>query len=64
VRFHFENLVLDAGRREILRDGAPVAVEPQVFDLLLYLVENRDRVVTKDDILTPSGTAGSCPNRR
>ena len=51
MRFHFENLVLDAGRREILRDGAPVAVEPQVFDLLLYLVENRDRVVTKDDIL-------------
>ena len=33
MRFHFENLVLDAGRREILRDGAPVAVEPQVFDL-------------------------------
>jgi TolB-like protein len=51
VRFCFENLVLDAGRRELLRDGAPVAVEPQVFDLLLYLVENRDRVVSKDDVL-------------
>jgi DNA-binding winged helix-turn-helix (wHTH) protein len=51
VRFHFENLVLDAGRRELLRDGAPVAVEPQVFDLVLYLVENRDRVVSKDDVL-------------
>src|SRR6187399_1998324 len=51
MRFRFENLVLDAGRRELLRDGAPVAVEPQVFDLLLYLVENRDRVVSKDDVL-------------
>jgi TolB-like protein len=51
VRFRFENLVLDAGRRELQRDGAPVAIEPQVFDLLLYLVENRDRVVSKDDLL-------------
>jgi TolB-like protein len=51
VRFCFENLVLDADRRELLRDGAPVAVEPQVFDLLLYLVENRARVVSKDDVL-------------
>jgi len=51
MRFRFENVKLDAGRRELLRDGAPVAVEPQVFDLLLYLVENRDRVVSKDDVL-------------
>ena len=51
MRFHFENLVLNAGRRELLRDGAPVPVEPQVFDLLLYLVENRDRVVSKDDVM-------------
>src|SRR6185369_7169119 len=28
-----------------------VAVEPQVFDLLIYLVENRDRVVSKDDMI-------------
>lgn len=51
MRFQFENLVLDAHRRELLRDGAPVGVEPQVFDLLLYLVENRDRVVSKDEVL-------------
>ena len=51
MRFRFENMILDAGRRELLRDGAPVAVEPQVFDLLLYLVENRDSVVSKDDVL-------------
>jgi len=32
------------------RGGAPVALEPQVFDLLVYLVQNRDRVVSKDDL--------------
>src|SRR6476659_3596372 len=29
----------------------PVALEPQVFDLLVYLIENRDRVVSKDDLI-------------
>ena len=32
-------------------DGAVVTVEPQVFSLLLYLVENRERVVSKDDLI-------------
>ena len=31
--------------------GEPIALEPQVFDLLAYLIQNRDRVVTKDDLL-------------
>lgn len=43
--------MLDADRRELKRGTALVAVEPQVFDLLLYLVQNRERVVSKDDIL-------------
>ena len=42
---------LDVGRRELAQGGALVSVEPQVFDLLLFLVENRDRVVSKDDLL-------------
>ena len=37
--------------RELTRGGAPIPVEPQVFDLLIYLVENRDRVVNKDDLI-------------
>lgn len=46
----FSNFVLDTGRRE-LRDGADlVRVEPQVFDLLEYLIHHRDRVVTRDDL--------------
>jgi DNA-binding winged helix-turn-helix (wHTH) protein/pimeloyl-ACP methyl ester carboxylesterase len=51
VQFRFENHVLDTDRRELRRGPDLVAVEPQVFDLLLYLVRNRDRVVSKDDLI-------------
>jgi TolB-like protein len=51
VQFQFSNHVLDAGLRELTRGGEAIAVEPQVFDLLIYLVENRDRVVSKDDLI-------------
>ena len=51
MQFHFSDHVLDAGLRELTRGGENVAVEPQVFDLLIYLVENRDHVVTKDDLI-------------
>src|SRR6202161_350538 len=43
--------MLDADRRELRCGSRPVAVEPQVFDLLLHLLLNRDRVVSKDDLL-------------
>src|SRR5437879_8258112 len=51
VRFCFAEHVLDVDLRELTRAGEGVAVEPQVFDLLIYLVENRERVVTKDDLI-------------
>lgn len=51
VRFCFAEHVLDVDLRELTRAGAGIAVEPQVFDLLIYLVENRDRVVSKDDLI-------------
>jgi len=51
VQFLFANHRLDTDRRELRRGLEPVAVEPQVFDLLVYLVENRDRVVSKDDLI-------------
>jgi TolB-like protein len=41
---------LDLDRRELRRDSGAVAVGPQVFDLLVYLIENRARVVSKDDL--------------
>jgi TolB-like protein len=51
VQFLFSDHVLDIDRRELRRGAEPIAVEPQVFDLLVYLVENRDRVVSKDDLI-------------
>src|SRR5262245_21147266 len=47
----FESFVRDTDRRELRRGGDLLAVEPQVFDLLEYLVRNRDRVVSKDDLI-------------
>jgi len=49
--FAFEDFILDTDRRELRRDGVPVAVEPQVFDLIAFLVANRHRVVGRDDVL-------------
>ena len=51
MEFSFGEHVLDLDRRELRRGAELVALEPQVFDLLLYLVRNRDRVVSKDDLL-------------
>jgi DNA-binding winged helix-turn-helix (wHTH) protein len=51
VQFLFGDHTLDDDRRELLRGSEPIAVEPQVFDLLIYLVQNRDRVVSKDDLI-------------
>jgi adenylate cyclase len=51
VAFHFGDLVLDTERRE-LRSGAKlVALEPLVFDLLEFLIRNRDHVVSRDELL-------------
>jgi adenylate cyclase len=47
----FGNYTLDTDRRELKRGGEPLALEPQVFDLLVYLLENRHRVVSKDDLI-------------
>jgi TolB-like protein len=51
LQFRFENHVLDIDRRELRRGSDLIALEPQVFDLLLFLVQNRDRVVSKDDLI-------------
>src|SRR3981081_1593951 len=43
---------IDLDRRELRRAKHHVHVQPQVFDLLVYLMQNRDRVVSKDDLIT------------
>src|SRR5438105_5188413 len=51
VPFLFEDYCLDADRRELKRGSELIAIGPKVFDLLLYLVQNREQVVTRDDLL-------------
>jgi TolB-like protein/Tfp pilus assembly protein PilF len=51
VQFLFAGHALDTELRELRRGSQCIAVEPQVFDLLTYLVENRHRVVSKDDLI-------------
>lgn len=49
--YNFDNCRLDTGNYQLSVDGEPVATEPLVFDLLVYLVEHRDRVVSRDELL-------------
>jgi adenylate cyclase len=49
--YRFGNCVLDEDRRELRRGTALVSVEPQVFDILSYLIRNRERVVSRDDLI-------------
>ena len=71
VKFKFDNHILDTDRRELRCGGDLVAMQPQVFDLLVHLLKHRDRVVTRDDLIalvwggrivsTRHWTAGSTP---
>ena len=49
--YQFEDYALDTDRRELRRNGSLVSIEPRVFDLLAHVIENRARVVSRDDLL-------------
>jgi len=51
MRYRFGAFCIDAERLEIRKDDVAVPVQPQVFELLVYLLENRERVVPKDDLI-------------
>lgn len=51
MQFHFENCRLDADALELWRDNVQVDVQPQVFAVIEYLVRERHRVVTKEELL-------------
>src|ERR1044071_8160911 len=51
VKFNFDNHILDTDRRELRRGSELVAMQPQVFDLLIHLLKYRDRVVSRDDLI-------------
>jgi len=49
--YEFEDCLVDPGCFELRRGGVVEHVEPQVFDVLVHLIRNRDRVVTKNELL-------------
>jgi TolB-like protein/DNA-binding winged helix-turn-helix (wHTH) protein/tetratricopeptide (TPR) repeat protein len=49
--FQFNQVTIDTALYRLCLSGKPVSVEPQVFDLLVYLIENRGRVVTRGELL-------------
>jgi TolB-like protein/Flp pilus assembly protein TadD len=51
LRYLFEEYAFDTDRRELHRGADAVSITPQVFDLLDYLIRNRERVVSKDDLI-------------
>ncbi len=51
MAFRFGEYEIDLGQQELRRGGMPVAIEPQVFDLLVHLIRHRDRIVSKDDLI-------------
>lgn len=51
MRYVFGQYVLDTDRRELLRGTEVISVAPQAFDLLHYLIRNRGRVVSKDELV-------------
>ena len=51
MRYLFEDCVFDTERRELRRGADAIPVAPQVFDMLAYLIRNRERVVSKDDLI-------------
>ena len=51
MAYRIGSYLIDPKAYEIRREGAPVPVEPQVFELLLLLIANRERALSKDEII-------------
>ena len=51
ILYHFDDYALDTDRRELVKADRSIAVQPPVFDVLVFFVPNRGRVVTKDKLI-------------
>ena len=49
--YRFGAYALDSTRYRLSRGDEEISVEPQVFDVLKFLIENRERVVSRDDLI-------------
>ena len=63
MSYLFGEFELTIEQRRLARNGNPVSVEPKVFDVLVFLIENRDRVVTRDELLDHRQSGGLEPER-
>ena len=50
MKYRFAEFEIDLNQQELRRLGEPVHIEPQVFDLIVHLVRNNDRIVSKDEL--------------
>src|SRR4051812_19480872 len=51
MKYRFADFEVDLSQHELRRSGESVHIEPQVFDLIVHLVRNHDRVVSKDELI-------------
>ena len=51
MKYRFSEFEIDLSQHELRRDGVSVHIEPQVFDLIVHLVRNHDRIVSKDELI-------------
>ena len=51
MKFSFDNHILDTDLRELRRDRELVAMQPQVFDLLVHLLKHRSQVLSRDNLI-------------
>ena len=51
MKYRFAHFEIDPSRHELRQSGEVVHIEPQVFDLIVHFVRNRDRIVSKDELI-------------
>src|SRR5215217_6444335 len=51
MKYSFAEFVIDLNQQELRRMGEVVHIEPQVFDVIVHLVRNHDRIVSKDELI-------------
>ena len=51
IKYRFAEFEIDLSQQELRRLGEPVHIEPQVFDLIVHLARNHDRIVSKDELI-------------
>ena len=64
MHYLFAGFSLDTDRRELRHGDGLLRLEPKGFDLLAYLIANRERVVSKDDLLAAVWNGRIYRNRR